>query len=218
MCIFFLSSECPFAGLEPMTTLSVLFDASRRSSTEETTSSAHSYVSSRSSMTTMSSYSYGSSDSLNEMTSTKEPSKASISEHQSKKSCNSTTSAVDPAAVSLRMEDAMANDYITAINTLTNSLENKSVQIGRCVDPTSPAPSLCKNFRVRHCASRKQGSYFENCSKCTDVGRQWQESREGEGLTWEQLGELNGRAQKLKKAETGMCSDRGCDGCRPTKT
>ena len=170
MCIFFLSSECPFAGLEPMTTLPVLSDSSRRSSTEGTVSSAQSYVSSRSSMTTMSLYSYGSSDSLHEMLSTKETSKASISEHQIKNSCNSIPSGVDPAAVSLRIEDAVANDYITAINTLTNSLEDKSVQIGRCVDPTSPAPSLCKNLRVRHCASRKQGSYFENCRVSRQFG------------------------------------------------
>jgi hypothetical protein len=220
MCILFVSTECPFTGLELTMPLSTLFNSSGRPSTEEAASSSQSYASSRSSITTMSSYSHGSSDSLNEMMSFKESSKVSISEHPIKHFRISTSAEADVAAFCLRAEDTAASDYLTAINTLTNILEsNPNIEIGRCLDPTSPVPRLCKNLQIRHrSSSKRQTGYFDKCSKCTDVGRQWQESRGEVGITWEQLRESSNRGQKINKAETGMCSTRGCDGCRPTNT
>lgn len=220
MCIFFLSTECPFEGLQPTLPLSILFNSSRRPSTGAATSSAQSNMSSRSSITTISTYSNGSNDSLHEMLSITESSKAPTSEHPIQHFRIPTSPEAESPAVSLYAEDSAVSDYITAINTLTNTLENTSgIKIGCCLDPTSPVPSQCKNFQIRHCSSSKrQTGYFDKCNKCTDVGKQWQESREEEETTWTPLSETNSRGQKVRKAQTGMCSTHGCEGCRPAKT
>ena len=169
----------------------------------------------------MSSYSNGSSDSLNEMFSMKEANYASTTEHPVNHFRISTSSETETEAFSASSTAGISagNDYIAAINTVINILENKSgVQIGRCVDPTSPVPSLCKNFQIRHrSSSKRQTGNFDKCLCCTKIGKKWQVSREETGVTWEQLSDASSRGQKIKKGETGMCSTTGCDGCRPAK-
>jgi hypothetical protein len=120
----------------------------------------------------------------------------------------------------LRAEDDAATDYMTAINTLVNTLEgNPNIEIGRCLDPSSPVPSLCTNLTIRHrSSSKRQTGYFDKCEKCTEVSKKWQESRNEVGITWEELRMSSSRYQKINKVETGMCSAQGCDGCRPNGT
>ena len=221
MCIFFLPSECSCAGLNAATLLTLLYNRSRRPSTEDATSFTQlSIMSSRSSVTTMSSYSNGSSESLHEMFAIKEDSyTGTTSEHPTKHFRIATSSDREVPPTSSTAEDLVYHDYVTAINTITNMLENKSgVQVGRCVDPSSSNPNQCKNFQIRHRSStQRQTGWFDKCIGCTKVGKQWQESREAEGLTWEQVSQTSSRGQKVKKAETGMCSAGGCEGCKPTE-
>lgn len=145
---------------------------------------------------------------------------ASISEHPTKHFRISTSAEVDTAALILRAEDDAATDYMTAINNLVNILEsNPNIEVGRCLNPSSPVPKLCTNLEIRHRSSfTRQTGYFDKCEKCTDVGKKWQESRNEVGITWEELRMSSGRYQKINKAETGMCSAKGCDDCRPKET
>jgi hypothetical protein len=156
----------------------------------------------------MSSQSNASSESLHELGAIEENKALNIA-HPLNNSHNNT---------SFESETASANT--TAINTLTNMLENKSgIQVGLCLDPTSPVPSQCKNFEIRHrSSSRRQTGYFDKCVLCTKIGKLWQESREDENVTWEQLSQTSSGGQKVRKAETGMCSTKGCEACRPAQS
>lgn len=152
------------------------------------------------------------------MLSTKEPRKASISEHSNKHFRIATTQE-ESASVDSVTDESLVRDYLAALSSLINVLENQSdIEIGRCLDPTSPVPSQCKNFQIRHRSSfRRQTGYFDKCEQCTEGGKDWQGSREEEGITWEQLSESSSRGQKVKRANTGLCSTHGCDECRSGK-
>lgn len=212
MCIYFLPPNCPTAGFDAAMPSSCLYVPSRRTSTQEATSSIPSLMSSRSSITTMSS-----SDSLNELANIEENA-AFHTTYPIKHFHKATSSESETANMTAR--NSAVNDYVTAVNTLTNILETKAgVQVGLCIDPTSTLPSQCKNLQIRHRSSpKRQTGYFDNCVMCTKIGKLWQESRGNEDVTSEQLNQTSSRGQKVKKAETGMCSTKGCEACRPVQS
>jgi hypothetical protein len=167
----------------------------------------------------MSSQSNASSDSLHELGTLKERTGSSPA-YPVEQYHIATSSESEVASANITAEVSAVNDYITAANTLINMLENKSgAEVGLCLDPTSPVPSQCKNFQIRHrSSSKRETGYFDKCILCTKIGKLWQESREVEDITWEQLSQTSSRGQKVRKAETGMCGTEGCEACRPAQS